>query len=93
VPAAELEQRIISTYRNLGTGSAIPGKRRCRRSTRSGAASGTGNGIPLSEVVFAVILLKQQLRKYIREHGLVEHSGTARTRWRSSRFTCTGSRN
>ena len=30
--------------------------------------------IPLSEVVFAVILLKHHLRKYIRLHGLVEQS-------------------
>jgi hypothetical protein len=31
-----------------------------------------GEGIPLSDVVYAIILIKQHLRRYIRDHGLVD---------------------
>ncbi len=31
-----------------------------------------GQGIPLSEIIYAVIVLKQHLRRYIRENGLVD---------------------
>jgi hypothetical protein len=74
VPAAELEQRIISTYRNLGNWIGDPREEAVQAEYEEWGRKRYRNGIPLSEVVFAVILLKQQLRKYIREHGLVEHS-------------------
>jgi hypothetical protein len=31
-------------------------------------------GIPISQIVFAIVVLKQHLRRYIQEHGLVEAS-------------------
>ena len=31
-----------------------------------------GQGIALSEVVYAVVVLKSHLRRYIREHGLMD---------------------
>ena len=74
VPAAELEQRVISTYRNLGNWIGDPREEAVQAEYEEWGRKRYRNGIPLSEVVFAVILLKQQLRKYIREHGLVEHS-------------------
>jgi hypothetical protein len=33
-----------------------------------------GQGIALSEIVYAILVLKQHLRRYIRDHGLVEAS-------------------
>ena len=32
-------------------------------------------GVPLSELVYAIILTKQHLRRHIREHGLVDFAG------------------
>jgi hypothetical protein len=74
VPGAELEQRVISTYRNLGNWIGDPREEAVQAEYEEWGRKRYRNGIPLSEVVFAVILLKQHLRKYIREHGLVEHS-------------------
>ena len=74
VPAAELEQRVISTYRNLGNWIGDPREEAVQAEYEEWGRKRYRNGIPLSEVVFAVILLKHHLRKYIREHGLVEHS-------------------
>ncbi len=74
VPGAELEQRVISTYKNLGNWIGEPREEAVQAEYEEWGRKRYRNGIPLSEVVFAVILLKQHLRKYIREHGLVEHS-------------------
>jgi hypothetical protein len=73
VPVAELEQRVISTYRNLGNWIGDPREDAVQAEYEEWGRKRYRNGIPLSEVVFAVILLKQHLRRYIREHGLVEH--------------------
>lgn len=74
VPGAELEQRVISTYRNLGNWIGNPRDEAVQAEYEEWGRKRYRNGIPLSEVVFAVILLKHHLQKYIREHGLVEHS-------------------
>jgi hypothetical protein len=74
VPGPELEQRVISTYRNLGAWIGNPREEAVQAEYEEWGRKRYRNGIPLSEVVFAVILLKHHLRKYIREHGLVEHS-------------------
>ena len=74
VPGAEMEQRVISTYRNLGNWIGDPREEAVQAEYEEWGRKRYRNGIPLSEVVFAVILLKHHLRKYIREHGLVEHS-------------------
>ena len=74
VPPAELEQRVIGTYRNLGNWIGNPREEAVQVEYEEWGRKRYRNGIPLSEVVFAVILLKHHLRKYIREHGLVEHS-------------------
>ena len=74
VPGPELEQRVINTYRNLGSWISDPREEAVQAEYEEWGRKRYRNGIPLSEVVFAVILLKNHLRKYIREHGLVEHS-------------------
>lgn len=74
VPGAELEQRVISTYRNLGNWIGDPREETVQAEYEEWGRKRYRNGIPLSEVVYAVILLKQHLRRYIREHGLVEQS-------------------
>ncbi|MBE0606203.1 MAG: hypothetical protein IH610_07960 [Deltaproteobacteria bacterium] len=74
VPPAELELRVISTYRNLGNWIGDSREETVQAEYEEWGRKRYRDGIPLSEVVFAVILLKQHLGKYIREHGLVEHS-------------------
>jgi hypothetical protein len=74
VPGEELEQRVISTYRNLGSWIGTPRDEAVQAEYEEWGRKRYRNGIPLSEVVFAVILLKHHLQRYIREHGLVEHS-------------------
>jgi hypothetical protein len=34
-----------------------------------------GEGVPLSELIYAVILTKTHLRRYIREHGATDFAG------------------
>lgn len=72
LPHAELHRRAYEVYRNLGrwlgekTDATVEacymdlGQERC------------AEGIPLSEVVYALILTKYHLRDYIRDRGLVE---------------------
>ncbi len=74
VPGAELEERVIRTYRNLGNWIGDRKESEVQAEYEEWGRKRYWNGIPLSEVVFAVILLKHHLQKYIREHGLVEHS-------------------
>jgi hypothetical protein len=75
IPKEELERRSFEFYQNLGNwigdqkDDAIRaeyeerGKIRCRE------------GIPVSEIVYSLILRKKHLRRYIREHGFIESSG------------------
>jgi hypothetical protein len=74
VPSDELEQRVYRTYLNLGNWIGDPKEDKVRAEYEEWGRKRYRNGIPLSEIVYAVILLKHHLRAYIREHGLVEHS-------------------
>jgi hypothetical protein len=74
VPSDELEQRILRTYINLGNWIGDPKEDAVREEYEEWGRKRYRNGIPLSEIVFAVLLLKHHLRKFIREHGLVEYS-------------------
>ena len=74
VPIDELEQRVFRTYINLGDWIGDPKEDAVQAEYEEWGRKRYRNGIPLSEVVFAVILLKHHLRKYIREHGLVEQA-------------------
>lgn len=75
IPEEELTTRVLRLFQNLGNwigeskDDAICteyeewGRIRCRQ------------GIPLSEIIYSLILTKKHLRRYIREHGFVEFSG------------------
>jgi len=56
------------------TGSAIRGQTRPAPNSSTGEAGGSIRGIPLSELIFAIIIIKQHLRRYIGGNGLVEAS-------------------
>lgn len=75
VPAEELEQRVRRTYQNLGSWIGDPKEDAIRTEYEDWGRRRHRSGIPLSEIVYAVLLIKQHLRRYIREHGLTEVSG------------------
>jgi hypothetical protein len=74
VRRSDLEERIFQIVHHLGNWI---GDRRSEKVKAEFADWGRrrfGQGIPLSEIVYAIVVLKQHLRRYIREHGLVEAS-------------------
>ena len=75
VPRAELKPRIASLYQNLGKWLVCPNKDDIRQEYEGWGRTRFRQGIPLSEIVYVLMLTKKYLRKFIREHGLVEFSG------------------
>jgi hypothetical protein len=75
VPRNELEARVFATYHNLGKWIGDPRDDAVRGDYESWGAKRYREGIPLSEIVYALILIKHHLRRFVRDHGLVEFSG------------------
>jgi hypothetical protein len=75
VPRAELKPRIASLYQNLGKWLLCPNKDDMRQEYEDWGRTRFRQGIPFSEIVYALMLTKKHLQKFIREHGLVEFSG------------------
>jgi hypothetical protein len=75
VSRTELEPRIASLYHNLGNWIGDPKDGGIRQEYEQWGRTRFRQGIPLSEIVFVLMLTKQHLRKFIREHGLVTFSG------------------
>jgi hypothetical protein len=75
VPRAELKPRIASLYQNLGKWLVCPNKDDIRQEYEGWGRTRFRQGIPLSEIVYVLMLTKKYLQKFIREHGLVEFSG------------------
>jgi len=74
VDRTELEVRLFNLLHHLGDWI---GDRRSDRVQVEFADWGRrrfNQGIPISQIVFAIIILKQHLRRYIRDHGVVEAS-------------------
>jgi len=74
VPRAELESRTSSLYRNLGAWIGDPQDDAVRAEYEEWGRRRFRQRIPLSEIVYALLLVKHHLRRYIRDHGLVEFS-------------------
>jgi hypothetical protein len=72
VPRKELEERIFEIYRHLGDWIGEPDDARVQAEFEAWGHRRFGQGMQLSEIVCAVIILKQHLRRYIRDHGLVD---------------------
>jgi len=74
VPRPELEERVYQLVHHLGEWI---GQRRSEKIQEEFAEWGRrrfGQGIALNEIVYAVIVLKQHLRRYIQDNGLIEAS-------------------
>ena len=75
VPIAELEPRIAALYLNLGKWVGNPQEEAVQKEYEEWGRTRYRQGIPLSEIVYCLILAKAHLRRFIREHGLVSFSG------------------
>ena len=75
VPREELEPRIAALYKNLGKWIGNPNEDDIRQEYEGWGRHRFRQRIPFSEIVYALILTKKHLRKFIHEHGLVTFSG------------------
>ena len=72
VRRSDLERRIYEIFHHLGDWIGNPKAERVRTEFTDWGVERFGQGISLSEIVYAVMLLKRHLRRYIRDHGLVD---------------------
>jgi hypothetical protein len=71
----ELEARIFATYHNLGQWVCDPDDDAVRAEYERWGARRRNQEIPLSEVVYALIIVKQRLHAFVRDHGLLDVGG------------------
>jgi hypothetical protein len=68
----ELHRRVYDVYRNLGRWLSDTSDAPIEASYSELGHRRGREGVPLSEVVYALVLTKHHLREYIRSSGLVE---------------------
>jgi hypothetical protein len=74
VRRADLEQRVFQLLHHLGNWIGDPRSDKTRAEFTDWGRRRFDQGIPLSELIFAVIIIKQHLRRYISDNGLVDAS-------------------
>jgi len=79
VPASELSPRVFKLFQHLGNWIGNPNADSIRAEYEDWGRVRARQEIPLSEVVYSLILTKKHLRGYIREHGNIIFSGDAVT--------------
>jgi hypothetical protein len=70
----ELQQRIFQLLHHLGNWIGDPGSDKTRAEFTDWGRRRFDQGIQLSELIFAVIVIKQHLRRYISDNGLIAAS-------------------
>ena len=73
--AADLETRISALYTNLGKWIGNPAEGTIRDEYQQMGRNRFREGVPVSEIVYALLLTKKHLRRYIRDYGLVDFAG------------------
>jgi hypothetical protein len=71
VPRHDLEARIFRIYNHLGDWIAA-GHGFAEAEFEEWGRRRFGQGVPLSEILYAVLVMKQHLSRYIGEHGLLD---------------------
>jgi len=74
VPRSDLEPRVSELLHHLGNWIGDPQSDRTRAEFTEWGRTRFDQGIPLSELVFAIIIIKQHLHRYIGDNGLVDAS-------------------
>jgi hypothetical protein len=72
VPQEDLEERAFELFHHLGNWIGNPRSGRVEAEFTDWGRRRFDQGIPLSEIVYALIILKHHLRRYIGENGLVD---------------------
>jgi hypothetical protein len=72
---SDLESRIGALYSNLGRWIGDPDESAVRVEYEEMGRRRFREGVQVSEIVYALLLTKRHLRRYIRDHGLVDFAG------------------
>ena len=72
LPAPELHRRVYDVYHNLGRWLGDKTEEHLEATFGGLGRARRGEGVPLSEVVYALVLIKEHLREYIQAVGLVD---------------------
>jgi len=72
VPPQDLEQRIFRLLHHLGNWIGDPRSDRVQAEFSDWGRRRFDQGISLSELIYAIVVLKQHLRRYINDNGLVD---------------------
>jgi hypothetical protein len=72
---SSLEARIGALFSNLGRWIGDSDESAIRAEYDDMGRRRFQDGIPLSEIVYGLLLTKQHLRRYIRDHGLIDFAG------------------
>lgn len=70
-----VESRIGALYSNLGKWIGDPDENAVRVEYEEMGRRRFQEDVPISEIVYALLLTKRHLRRYIRDHGLVDFAG------------------
>ena len=73
--AANVESRIGALYSNLGRWIGDSDENAIRVEYEEMGRRRFQENVPVSEIVYALLLTKRHLRRYIRDHGLVDFAG------------------
>jgi hypothetical protein len=72
VSRQELEHRVFQIFHHLGNWIGDPKSEKVEAEFSDWGKLRFEQGMPVSEIVYAIIVLKQHLRRYIHDNGLVE---------------------
>jgi hypothetical protein len=68
----DLEQRIFQFLNHLGNWIGDPRSEKVQAEFNEWGRRRFDQGVPLNEIVYAIIVLKQHLRRYIADNGLID---------------------
>ena len=72
MPAVDLEQRVFQILHHLGDWIGAPKSEKVGAEFADWGGRRFGQGIPLSELVYAMVIIKRHLHRYIQDNGLVD---------------------
>lgn len=72
VARPELERRVFEIFHHLGNWIGDPKSSNVEAEFGEWGRRRFDQGVPISEIVYAIIVLKQHLRRYISDNGLVD---------------------
>lgn len=72
VKQEDLQQRVFALLHHLGDWMGSPKAERVQAEFAEWGQRRFGQQVPLSEIIYAVIILKQHLHRYIQDHGVVD---------------------